>query len=63
MVLTGVAPPDHLKGAAEHAYAEIAPVPGTLLLFPGWLPHAVAPHLGSGERVSISFNIFLRDEN
>lgn len=34
----------------------LPPVPGSVLLFPGWLPHAVLPHDGTQPRVSISFN-------
>ena len=37
-------------------YAQIDPVPGELILFPGWLSHAVAPHAGNTDRVSVSFN-------
>jgi len=40
-------------------YAHVEPVPGTLILFPGWLSHAVAPHSGDGSRTSVSFNVFL----
>eukprot|EP01043_Picozoa_sp_COSAG02_P035464 COSAG02_NODE_2542_length_8571_cov_7.094429_2_plen_498_part_00 len=34
----------------------VPPVPGAVLLFPGWLPHAVLPHDGTQPRLSISFN-------
>ena len=34
----------------------LAPQPGSVLLFPGWLPHAVLPHDGDEPRISISFN-------
>ena len=55
------------NGPAEEAaefeqfgrYAHIEPKPGTLIVFPGWLSHAVAPHLGNGDRISVSFNVFL----
>jgi hypothetical protein len=40
-------------------YAHIDPTPGTLIIFPAWMSHAVAPHRGNGERISVSFNIFL----
>ena len=41
------------------------PVEGRLLLFPGWLPHAVQPNMSTladaaGERISISFNFHQR---
>jgi uncharacterized protein (TIGR02466 family) len=35
----------------------IRPDEGMLLLFPGYLSHAVRPFWGSGERISINFNI------
>lgn len=31
--------------------------PGTLLLFPAWLPHSVNPNMSDEKRISISFNI------
>jgi hypothetical protein len=34
----------------------LPPVPGSVLLFPGWLPHAVLPHDGTQPRLSVSFN-------
>jgi len=33
--------------------------PGRLVIFPAWLEHSVAPTVGPGERVSISFNLML----
>jgi hypothetical protein len=51
------------KEIAEYAefgrYAAIDPEPGTLIIFPSWLSHAVAPHLGNADRISVSFNVFL----
>lgn len=37
-------------------YAEFIPSPGTLLLFPGWLSHSVAPHFGIEPRISFASN-------
>ena len=42
-------------------FAALTPQPGALVLFPGWLPHAVLPledgdNRGGGVRISISFN-------
>src|SRR5262245_23122642 len=34
-----------------------APATGHLLLFPSWLEHRVEPFEGSGERISIAFNV------
>ena len=32
------------------------PKEGQCLLFPSWLPHAVMPYAGDGERISLAFN-------
>lgn len=37
----------------------LAPQPGLMLIFPGWLKHYVHPFRGTGERISIAFNIVL----
>lgn len=41
------------------ANVQIAPVAGLMVLFPSWLFHFVNPFEGTGERVSISFNVSL----
>ncbi|MBV8342683.1 MAG: hypothetical protein JO173_09930 [Gammaproteobacteria bacterium] len=41
---------------ANRPWVTLRARPGELLLFESWLRHAVAPHTGAGERVSISFN-------
>jgi Putative 2OG-Fe(II) oxygenase len=33
------------------------PIPGLMVMFPSWLKHMVHPFSGSGERISISFNV------
>jgi len=33
------------------------PEPGLMILFPSYVPHAVPPHRGERERVSIAFNV------
>lgn len=41
-------------------FAVIDPKPGRLVLFPGWLQHAVTPlplERQAGARISISFNV------
>jgi uncharacterized protein (TIGR02466 family) len=38
----------------------IEPLPGLMVMFPGWLKHMVHPFSGSGERISISFNILVQ---
>lgn len=35
----------------------VAPREGLLLFFPGWLKHWVTPNRGTGERISVSFNV------
>jgi hypothetical protein len=35
----------------------VEPMPGLMVMFPSWLKHMVHPFHGSGERISISFNI------
>lgn len=41
-------------------FSVMDPDPGRLVLFPGWLPHAVTPlplESEGGVRISISFNV------
>lgn len=33
------------------------PVPGLMILFPSYIPHAVPPHRGDRPRISIAFNV------
>jgi hypothetical protein len=35
----------------------VRPVPGTLVLFPSWLSHAVRPYTGDAVRISIALNL------
>jgi uncharacterized protein (TIGR02466 family) len=37
----------------------INPVPGQMVIFPGWLQHQVHPYFGPGERITIAFNVIL----
>lgn len=39
----------------------IDPLPGLMVFFPSWLKHFVHPFRGKGERISISFNIIMKD--
>ena len=48
-------------GMGEHV--RVQAVPGLFVLFPSWLQHYVAAHEGSGTRVSVSFNLWLADED
>lgn len=38
---------------------DVAPEPGTLVVFPSWLPHEVLPYAGALDRIAISFNAVL----
>ena len=40
----------------------IAPEPGMLVMFPGWIDHMVHPHHGPEERISLAINIKLVDD-
>jgi uncharacterized protein (TIGR02466 family) len=33
------------------------PEPGLMLVFPSWLRHAVTPYMGTGERITVAFNL------
>ncbi len=44
-------------GLAAGATETIDPRPGLLFLFPSWLSHQVRPYRGTGERISIAFNL------
>jgi hypothetical protein len=35
----------------------IRPASGRLLMFPGWLRHAVRPYFGEGTRISVAMNL------
>lgn len=37
-------------------FAEVQPKSGTLLVFPGWLSHSVAPHFSDESRISVASN-------
>jgi hypothetical protein len=37
--------------------ATFRPQPGLMLLFPGYVPHAVPPHRGERPRISVAFNV------
>ena len=43
----------------SNTFASIDPTPGTLLLFPSWLPHSADLHRGDEHRISIAFNVRL----
>ncbi len=38
----------------------VDPLPGLMVMFPSWLKHMVHPFSGNGERISISFNVYVQ---
>ena len=50
-----------VKGLNRHDQTLINPQPGQMLVFPSWLNHQVHPFFGKGERISIAFNVFVRE--
>ena len=51
------APQLRLRGLGPHTVAKVAPKPGLMVLFPGWLSHSVEPWQGAGKRISVAMNI------
>lgn len=41
----------------SNASIRFRPVPGLMILFPSYVPHAVPPHRGDRPRISIAFNV------
>ena len=39
----------------------VSPKNGIIMIFPAWLSHAVRPYHGEGERISISFNLSVKN--
>lgn len=40
----------------------LAPRPGTLMFFPGYVRHEVRPYLGRRERISIAFDLYIQKQ-
>ncbi|MCW3845765.1 2OG-Fe(II) oxygenase family protein [Sphingomonas sp. LB-2] len=49
---------DGMPQEVEH---RIAPKRGDLILFPAWMRHGVRPYRGTGERISIAMNLYVRE--
>lgn len=47
-------------GEPARATYSVAPKPGVLVMFPGWLGHSVREHTGTRDRVSIALNLILQ---
>ena len=50
-----------LPGVPDVSTWTIHPDVGTMLLFPSWLRHGVLPYFGEGPRISIAFNLRVRE--
>ena len=48
-------------GAPQDVEHRIAPQRGDLILFPAWMRHGVRPYRGTGERISIAMNLYVRE--
>jgi uncharacterized protein (TIGR02466 family) len=44
-------------GEKQMSQFRVRPEPGKLVIFPSWLMHAVRPHKGPGERISVAMNV------
>jgi uncharacterized protein (TIGR02466 family) len=47
----------YLKGTIFEGRYIVEPTPGMMAMFPSWLQHFVHPYFGTGERISIAFNV------
>ncbi len=47
-------------GENAGGYHRITPKSGLMVVFPSWLQHAVTPYRGTGTRISIAINLFVR---
>ena len=47
-------------GEATPSQHAVIPRAGLMVLFPSWLRHSVRPYRGTGERISVAFNIQVR---
>jgi uncharacterized protein (TIGR02466 family) len=55
----GVTVPPLEQGVLGGRYL-VDPLSGLMVMFPGWLKHMVHPFSGSGERISISLNVYVQ---
>lgn len=44
-------------GAPEETSVKVRPEAGKLVIFPAWLMHAVRPHRGARDRISVAMNV------
>ena len=50
-----------VKGLISRERPLIEPKPGMMVVFPSYLNHQVHPFIGKGERISIAFNVDIRE--
>jgi uncharacterized protein (TIGR02466 family) len=50
---------DGQPAPSQHA---ITPRAGLMVLFPSWLKHSVRPYRGTGQRISVAFNLMVKPE-
>ena len=60
MTASDVALGEKPADGAPLSQVHIKPEVGKLVIFPSWLMHAVRPHNGTGERISIAMNLPVR---
>jgi uncharacterized protein (TIGR02466 family) len=55
----------NMLGLGQAAFAGrclVDPLPGLMVIFPGWLKHMVHPFFGPGDRISASFNVYAQSQ-
>ena len=50
---------NYVEGTNLHGRFLVNPSPGQMVVFPGWLQHQVHPYFGTGERMTIAFNVIV----
>jgi uncharacterized protein (TIGR02466 family) len=52
---------NYVEGTRLYGRFLVNPSPGQMVVFPGWLQHQVHPYFGTGERLTIAFNVIVTD--
>ena len=48
-------------GAPQHSQYAITPKSGMMVIFPSWLRHSVRPYHGGKDRISVAFNLMIKE--
>lgn len=48
-------------GSVQYAQHTVIPKTGMMVIFPSWLRHNVRPYLGNKDRISIAFNLMVKE--